>query len=103
MKIPEPYMQWDDYNVHCHRCNQAKPRNDTAKIDTHHYCVDCVPVLFASQQTAIQSIAKFAADLNSRVGYLENAICRAYEAKDWTLCLDAIEKIHTDITRGQQS
>jgi len=98
---PPPNQTWPDVYEHCHRCEKIKQKLDMAKIDTHHYCVDCVPVLFASQQTATQSIAKYAADLNSRVGYLERAICRAYEAKDWTLCLDALEKIHKDITNAK--
>jgi transcription termination factor NusB len=95
--------EWPDVYDHCHRCEKIKQKVDMATIDSYHYCVDCVPVVFESQQTATNSIAKYAADLNSRVGYLEKAIVRAYEAKDWTMCLDALVKIHNDITQGQSS
>jgi hypothetical protein len=93
---------WPDVYEHCHRCEKIKQKVDMVAVDGYHVCVECVPAIFANERAAVASIAKYAADLHSRVGYLETAIVRAYEAKDWTLCLDALEQIHKSITSGDR-
>ena len=56
MNHPPPNQTWPDVYEHCHRCEKIKQKLDMAKIDTHHYCVECVPVMFLELTRKLEAL-----------------------------------------------
>jgi hypothetical protein len=91
---PPPYLQWHDFYEHCHKCKQVAVKNEMVKIATNErLCVECAAKHIEHQKQAMDMLAKFAADMNSRAGYLERTIQRAYNCKEWCECLDTLEPV----------